>query len=50
MAYNEHLAQRVRQLLIKQNLPVEEKRMMGGMTFMVDEKMCVVSRKYLSFI
>ena len=29
------------QILIKQSLPVEEKKMMGGLTFMVDEKMCV---------
>ena len=40
MAYNEHLAKRVRQILIKQSLPVEEKKMMGGLAFMVDDKMC----------
>jgi TfoX/Sxy family transcriptional regulator of competence genes len=41
MAYNEILAQRVRQLLAGKNLRVEEKKMMGGLTFMVNEKMCV---------
>lgn len=40
MAYNELLAERVRESL--QNLPiVEEKKMMGGLTFMVNNKMCV---------
>ncbi|UCF63655.1 MAG: TfoX/Sxy family protein [bacterium] len=41
MAYNEILADRVRELLSGKNLPVEEKKMMGGLTFMVNEKMCV---------
>ena len=41
MAYNEILAGRVRQILAKKNLPVEEKNMMGGLTFMVNGKMCV---------
>lgn len=40
MAYNESLAQRVRDAFI--GLPnVEEKKMMGGLTFMVNDKMCV---------
>lgn len=44
MAYSEQLADRIRQRLA--HLPrVEEKKMMGGLVFMVDEKMCVgVSR------
>ncbi len=41
MAYNEILAERVRQVLLPTNLLVEEKKMMGGLTFMVDGKMCV---------
>ena len=41
MAYSEELAGRVRLLLQKQSLPVVKKKMMGGLTFMVDEKMCV---------
>jgi TfoX/Sxy family transcriptional regulator of competence genes len=40
MAYNEKLANRIREAL--ENLPVvEEKEMMGGLTFMVNDKMCV---------
>lgn len=40
MAYNENLAERVRKAL--GGLPkVEEKKMMGGLTFMVNGKMCV---------
>ncbi len=40
MAYNETLAQRVRAALAAQPT-VEEKKMMGGLTFMVNGKMCV---------
>lgn len=39
MAYNEALAQRVREMLASQST-VEEKKMMGGLTFMVNGKMC----------
>jgi TfoX/Sxy family transcriptional regulator of competence genes len=40
MSYDENLANRVRERLA--NLPViEEKEMMGGLTFMVNDKMCV---------
>ena len=40
MAYNEKLANRIRERL--EELPIiEEKEMMGGLTFMVDSKMCV---------
>jgi TfoX/Sxy family transcriptional regulator of competence genes len=40
MAYDENLANRVRERLEK--LPViEEKEMMGGLTFMVNGKMCI---------
>ena len=40
MAYHETLAQRVRAALMAQP-QVEEKKMMGGLTFMVNGKMCV---------
>ncbi|MDW3646674.1 MAG: TfoX/Sxy family protein [Bacteroidia bacterium] len=40
MAYSEHLADRVRQGLSSQ-IEVEEKKMMGGLIFMVNGKMCV---------
>ncbi|MBI3579967.1 MAG: TfoX/Sxy family protein, partial [Ignavibacteriales bacterium] len=39
MAYNEQLAQQVRKALARQK--VEEKRMFGGLGFMVNGKMCV---------
>ena len=40
MAYSEYLADRVRQRLTN-NGKVEEKKMMGGLIFMVNDKMCV---------
>ena len=40
MAYNENLAERIRTALAKKR-NVEEKKMMGGLTFMVNGKMCV---------
>jgi TfoX/Sxy family transcriptional regulator of competence genes len=40
MAYNEILADRVRQIFGK-GLKVEAKKMMGGLTYMVNGKMCV---------
>ena len=40
MAYNEKLANRVRELLLTKK-SVKEKNMMGGLTFMVNNKMCV---------
>jgi TfoX/Sxy family transcriptional regulator of competence genes len=40
MAYDEKLADRIRERL--SNLPIiEEKKMMGGLTFMVNDKMCI---------
>ena len=40
MAFDENLAQRIRERLA--NLPnIEEKVMMGGLTFMWNEKMCI---------
>jgi len=41
MAYNEILAEMVRKFLSGKNLRIEEKKMMGGLTFMVNKKMCV---------
>lgn len=40
MAYNDELADRVREELVSVR-KVEEKKMMGGLTFMVNGKMCV---------
>ena len=41
MAYSEFLADRIRQRLQEQKVHFEEKKMMGGLCFMVDDKMCV---------
>ena len=41
MACNEALAARVRKLFNERAVTFEEKRMMGGICFMVDGKMCV---------
>jgi hypothetical protein len=41
MAYDEKLAGRVRTFFKEQAVSFEEKRMMGGLCFMVDGKMCV---------
>lgn len=41
MAYDEYLAERVRNSLKQKSVFFEEKKMFGGLCFMVDEKMCV---------
>ena len=41
MAYDEFLADRVRQTFGELKVAFAEKNMMGGLIFMVDEKMCV---------
>ena len=41
MAYDEHLADRIRQQLAQRHQPYQEKRMMGGLCFLVDDKMCM---------
>lgn len=40
MAYDEKLADRIREILVDQP-EIEEKQMMGGIAFMVNKKMCV---------
>jgi hypothetical protein len=40
MAYSDYQADRIRQKLSKANV-TEEKKMMGGLIFMVNDKMCV---------
>lgn len=40
MSYNKQIANRVREILQVFN-NVEEKKMMGGLTFMLNDKMCV---------
>jgi hypothetical protein len=41
MAYNELLSDRVRFILIEKRQIFNEKKMMGGLVFMVDDKMCL---------
>jgi TfoX/Sxy family transcriptional regulator of competence genes len=41
MAYNEKLADRTREIISRTHKNVEEKKMFGGLCFMVNDKMCV---------
>ena len=41
MAYNEKLADRVREIIALTHKNVEEKKMFAGLCFMVNDKMCV---------
>jgi TfoX/Sxy family transcriptional regulator of competence genes len=41
MAYNEKLADRVREIIAATHNISEEKKMFGGLCFMVDDKMCL---------
>jgi TfoX/Sxy family transcriptional regulator of competence genes len=41
MAYNQKLADRVREIIAETHAITEEKKMFGGLCFMVDNKMCV---------
>jgi TfoX/Sxy family transcriptional regulator of competence genes len=41
MSYNEKLADRTREIISLTHKKVEEKRMFGGLCFMVNDKMCV---------
>lgn len=41
MAYDEKLAARVAEILLTKTAKIEEKKMFGGLCFMVNDKMCV---------
>ena len=41
MAYDNYLAEQINKVLKEKRIPFEEKKMMGGLTFMVDDKMCI---------
>ena len=41
MAFDELLADRIRIILKDKHVPFEEKNMMGGLCYLVDDKMCV---------
>lgn len=40
MAYDEFLAERIRRVFKDKGVEVEEKKMMGGICYLVDDKMC----------
>ena len=52
MPYDEFLAERVVKAFRDKNVPVEAKKMFGGVCFMVDEKMCagVIKNKLMARI
>jgi len=41
MAYSDKLSARVAQIFLRKAIAFEVKKMMGGLCFMVDDKMCV---------
>jgi len=41
MAFDQYLADRISSFFKAKNLSVEEKNMMGGLCYMLDDKMCV---------
>ena len=41
MAYNEKIADRIREIIAATHKNVEEKKMFGGLCFMVNDKMCI---------
>lgn len=41
MAYNEKLAVRTREIIARTHKNIEEKKMFGGLCFMVNNKMCI---------
>jgi hypothetical protein len=41
MAYNEFLSDRIKRILQERKIQFEEKKMMGGICFMVNDKMCI---------
>ncbi len=49
MAYDEYLVDRIRNILLEKKVSFIEKKMMGGICFMVDDKMCCgthIDKKY----
>ena len=40
MAYDEYLAERIRRTFKEKGIHTEEKKMMGGICYLVDDKMC----------
>lgn len=40
MAYDEYLQERINRILSEKNISYEAKKMMGGLCYMIDDKMC----------
>lgn len=41
MPFDEHLANRIAENLLNRSIDFEEKRMFGGLCYMIDDKMCI---------
>lgn len=41
MAYNEYLQERINLILNEKKVPFEARKMMGGLCYMIDNKMCL---------
>jgi hypothetical protein len=41
MAFDEFLAERIQKVLADKNIPSEQKKMFGGLAFMINDKMSV---------
>lgn len=41
MAYNKYLQERIESVLNERNIPFRSIKMMGGLCYMIDEKMCL---------
>ena len=52
MAYDEHLTNRVRRIFQEHKIVFEDKKMMGGICFLVNDKMClgIVKNKLMARI
>lgn len=49
MAYNEYLQERIESLLNDKKVVYSAKKMMGGLCYMLDDKMCFASSKINSW-
>jgi TfoX/Sxy family transcriptional regulator of competence genes len=52
MAYDEYLAERIAKVLHDRHVPFEAKKMMGGICYLVDDKMCagIIKNKLMARI
>ena len=50
MAYDEYLEERIDRILNEKNIPHEARKMMGGLCYMVDDKMCfgIVKNEFMA--